>query len=249
MTLSPMSRSIAPVLGEPAGEGMLVTEVLSSKLERLIRFEGHRYLDVGCGNGSFTVNLGRRFDQVYGIDVEPGRVRSFKRKVDGQADRRALLALMSAERTGFPTGFFDVITAIEVFEHIPDLERAAAELARILKPRGFLGLTCPNRLFPFETHGVRWRGREIWGRFPLLPYLPALHRRFALARVFTVADLDRLLVKHGFVRIGLDYAYPTFERGNRLGRLMRPFRTVMRLGEESPLKIFGVSIVAAYQVR
>jgi SAM-dependent methyltransferase len=249
MGSSRTSMSSVPVLGEPAAEGMLVTDVLSSKLRRLIRFEGARYLDVGCGNGSFTAKLGRDFQEVYGIDVEMNRILQFKRKLEGESDTRTCLSLMSAERTSFPDHFFDVVTAIEVFDHIPDLEAAARELARILKPGGFLGITCPNRLFPFETHGIRWRGREIWGRVPLLPYIPFLHRRYALARVFTVRALDRLLTKNGLFRTGLDYAFPTFERGSRLGRWMRPFRGLMRLAEESPLRTFGVSIVAAYQAR
>jgi hypothetical protein len=65
--------------------------------------------------------------------------------------------------------------------------------------------------------------------------------------VFTANDLQRLLLPRGFSRLGVDYAYPTFERGNRLGRLARPLKRLMRTLEYSPLRRFGVSIVTAYQ--
>ena len=234
-------------IGGPAKEDMQVVEVLSSKLEKHVSFRGGQYLDVGCGNGSFTERLGRDFSNTIGIDIEPKRLREYQRKIREKAHRSSAIVQMTADHLGFQDRSFDVVTAIEVIEHIPKLERAMSEIARVVRRGGIFAITCPNRLFPFETHGIWWRGKEIKGRFPLLPYLPPLHRRLALARVFSVRDLDKLLVKHGFQRIAIDYAYPTFERGHRLGRMMRPTRKVMRYLENSPLRRFGVSIVAIYR--
>jgi len=56
------------------------------------------------------------------------------------------------------------------------------------------------------------------------------------------------LKKIGFHRTGLDFAFPTLERGNKLGMIMRPFRRCFRVLEKTLLKIFGVSIIAAYQM-
>jgi SAM-dependent methyltransferase len=236
-----------PNLGGPAEDTWEVVRVLSGKLVEQIDFRGERYLDIGCGNGAFTIGLGREFSQVYGIDVEEARLAEFHQKVEARDLRNYTVQSTSAEAMDFPDNYFDVITAIEVIEHIPDLPAALDEIHRVLKPGGIFGITCPNRLFPFETHGIWWRGEEKGGRYPLLPYIPPLHNRFALARVFTANDLQRLLLPRGFSRLGLDYAYPTFERGNRLGRLARPLKRLMRTLEHSPLRSFGVSIVTAYQ--
>jgi len=236
-----------PNLGGPAEDTWDVVRVLSGKLAEQIDFRGERYLDVGCGNGAFTIGLGRDFSEVYGIDVEETRLAEFHQKVEARDLRNYTVQSTSAEAMDFPDNYFDVVTAIEVIEHIPDLQAALDEIHRVLKPGGAFGITCPNRLFPFETHGIWWRGEEKGGRYPLLPYIPPLHNRFALARVFTANDLQRLLLPRGFSRLSLDYAYPTFERGNRLGRLARPLKGLMRKLEYSPLRRFGVSIVTSYQ--
>jgi SAM-dependent methyltransferase len=236
-----------PNLGGPAEDAWEVVEVLSGKLARQIDFSGERYLDVGCGNGSFTLGLGKNFAEINGIDVEEDRLADFEQKIAERGITNTTIQRMSAEAMDFPDNHFDVITAIEVIEHIPDLESALDEIDRVLKPGGFFGITCPNRLFPFETHGIWWRGKEKGGRFPLLPYIPPLHNRLSLARVFTAGDLQRLLLPRGFERLDLDYAYPTFERGNRLGRIAKPLKGLMRTLEDSPLKRFGVSIVTSYR--
>src|SRR5207249_11385808 len=127
------------------------------------------------------------------------------------------------------------------------LQLTLSEFSRVLQTGGTVGITCPNWLFPFETHGIWWRGMEIKGRIPLLPYIPFLHRKYALANVFGVSQLDSLMRCHGFCRTGLDFAFPTFERGSRFGKVLRPFGCLMRLLEESPLRPFGVSIIASYQ--
>lgn len=90
-------------------------------------------------------------------------------------------------------------------------------------------------------------GKRVYGRAPFLNYLPWLHRRLALARVFTVRDLDRLFVARGLERVGLDYLWPTFEHnGNPFQRYLRPLFGFMRGMENSPLRMFGTSIVVRY---
>jgi len=204
-------------------------------------------LDVGCGDGAFTIPLGARFKEVYGIDVQEIYLERFREKVAGQNEFK--IRNMSASAMDFRDGFFDTIVTIETIEHIPDLLGAVAEFSRVLRKGGQLLITCPNRLFPFENHGIRL-GSRSFGRFPLITYFPPLHDRLSLARVFTVRKLDQLLLPLKFQRIKLDYAWPTFEHGgNRFQRLLKPFFGAMRWMESSPLRMFGTSIVVRYDLK
>jgi SAM-dependent methyltransferase len=153
---------------------------------------------------------------------------------------------MSASAMTFPNDYFDTIVTIETLEHVQDLDGAAREICRVLKPGGELLITVPNRWFPFENHGMRI-GNWSCGRVPLLTYIPWLHRRIALARVFTVRALDSLFAKGGLIRAAVDYAWPTFEHnGNPFQRYLKPLFGFMRTMEDSPFRMFGTSIVVKY---
>lgn len=233
-------------VGAPRGEALSKTlELISGKLRRLGRLSGGRMLDVGCGDGAFTRLLAAKFDEIHGIDVQDSYLEKFHESVI--QDHRFHVAKMSASEMTFPDAYFDSIVSIETLEHVPDLAGAAAEMSRVLRRGGELLITVPNRWFPFENHGMRIGSWEHHGRIPLLPYLPWLHRRLSLARVFKAGDLDRLFLKRGLQRAGCDYAWPTFEHGgNRFQPLLKPLFGVMRAMEASPLRMFGTSVIVRY---
>jgi SAM-dependent methyltransferase len=222
--------------------------VLTGRLRELSAFQGHRLLDVGCGDGSFTLELSAGFDEVHGIDVQEPGLRRFREKV--RTNGKFYVHSMSAEAMNFPDHYFDTVVSIETLEHIPDLGAAVGEISRVLRPGGELSVTCPNRWFPFENHGIRVRGKMIGGRIPLITYFPFLHDRFSVARVFTVRRLKNLFLPRGFAVKGKCYAWPTFEHGgNPLQAWFRPLFGLMRAMETSPLRMFGTSIVMAFQKR
>ncbi len=233
-------------VGAPRSDACARTlDVIVGKLRRLGRFSGERLLDVGCGDGAFTMALSSGFREVHGIDVQDNFLERFRQTVKG--DNRFFPEHMSASEMTFPDGYFDTVVTIETLEHVPDLLGAARHIRRVLKPGGELVITVPNRWFPFENHGMRVGGKRIDGRIPLLTYLPWLHRRWSLARVFTVRDLDFLFLQDGLTRVGVDYAWPTFEHGgNRFQHYLKPLFGLMRKMEGSPLKMFGSSVIARY---
>ena len=236
-----------PFIGAPrsAACGRTV-EVFVAQLRRLGQFQaGGRLLDVGCGDGVFTRDLGRGFEEVHGVDVQDEFLSRFRDAVQG--DPRFKVANMSAAAMNFPDAYFDTIVTIETLEHVADLSGTASEICRVLRPGGELLITVPNRWFPFENHGIRIGNWEKGGRIPLITYWPWLHRRWAIARVFTVRDLDQLFVKHGLQRAGLGYAWPTFEHGgNPFQKHLKPLFGLMRKFERSPLRMFGSSVVVRY---
>lgn len=221
-------------------------KLITDKIKGMATLKGTRLLDVGCGEGSFTEILGRTFPEVYGIDVQPSHLDSFRARVQDQHGKKYAITNMDASAMDFPDCFFDTIVSIETLEHVPNLEGCAKEMARVIKPQGEMILTVPNRWFPFENHGAQI-GKWRLGRVPLLTYWPSLHAKYALARVFTLKDLVRLFGPLGFKIEKVDYAWPTFEHGgNPLQALLRPFFPLMRILEASPLKFFGTSIIAKF---
>lgn len=241
-----MSETNQPIVGAPRDQTCVRSiAVFQRKLTALAPLRGERALDVGCGDGSFTEALLEECAEIHGIDVQDKWLDRFRQRCAGKPHIH--IQRMSASEMTFPDAYFDLILSVETLEHIPDLTGAAREMARVLRPGGELVLTCPNRWFPFENHGYRWRGREYPGRVPLLTYMPPLHDRLSLARVFTVGALKRLFGAHGFSLRGVDYAWPTFEHGgNAYQKYLRRLYSLMRWLEDSPLRMFGSSVMTRF---
>jgi len=98
--------------------------------ELLARADPRSLLDVGCGEGVLVHRwagcLGES-RRVVGIDLEEESIQA------GWAERRAPnleYHVMHAENLPFADGEFDLATAIEVLEHVPDPEHTLAEMAR-----------------------------------------------------------------------------------------------------------------------
>lgn len=233
------------IIGASRDDSMIRTiQVFSDKLRGLGVLVGDRMLDVGCGYGDFTRIFASGFKEVYGIDIQQPCLERFRREANN--DPKYSIHHMSASAMSFPDDFFDTIITIETLEHVPDLIGAAREIIRVMRPGGELLITVPNRWCPSENHGIEINGRFL-GRAPLLTYWPWLHRRLAIARVFTVRDLDFLFAARGLRRCAVDYAWPTFEHaGNPLQRFIKPFYGLMRQLERSPIRIFGTSVLVKY---
>jgi ubiquinone/menaquinone biosynthesis C-methylase UbiE len=102
---------------------------------------GWRVLDAGCGPGSITMGLARRAapGQVIGIDVEDSQFEDTRE----QAGREGLnleLRKASVYELPFNDGSFDAVFSHALLEHLGDPGAAMAELRRVLKPRGLIGV-------------------------------------------------------------------------------------------------------------
>jgi ubiquinone/menaquinone biosynthesis C-methylase UbiE len=88
---------------------------------------GDRVLEVGCGSGHLTKRLADRGVDIVGIDANPNA-----REVAG-TDR---VLHMRAEHLEFDDKEFDSVISVHAIEHIPPLDAAIAEMARVLQPQG-----------------------------------------------------------------------------------------------------------------
>lgn len=210
-------------------------------LARRTELHGDRLLDIGCGDGVYTVRLADGFNRVDAIDIQVDRLALFADRLEGNsADSRINVSEMSATKLDYPDSTFDLVTCIEVLEHIEELDHALEEIQRVLKPGGRFAFTTPNRWFPFETHGFIYRNRRYSPiRAPFLTWIGPLHRRLADARTFTAAELRRRLAGAGLQTCFVDYIMPPFDR-LPAGQLIRP---ITDLAERTPVRCFGMALV------
>ena len=96
----------------------------------------------------------------------------FDRERAAEALNAAPVVNAAGEHLPVAAASFDLILSHEVLEHVADDRRALAEMSRVLRPGGRIVLFVPNRGYPFETHGVYWRGAYRFGNIPLVNYLP-----------------------------------------------------------------------------
>jgi 2-polyprenyl-6-hydroxyphenyl methylase/3-demethylubiquinone-9 3-methyltransferase len=109
------------------------------------RLAGARALDVGCGGGLLSEALSRNGATVTGIDLAPGmievaRLHAAEEGVD--ADYRVAAA---EDLAADLAGSFDVITCMEMLEHVPQPARMLATLASLVRPGGSVFVSTLNR--------------------------------------------------------------------------------------------------------
>jgi ubiquinone/menaquinone biosynthesis C-methylase UbiE len=108
---------------------------LSALIRALGPLDGLRVLDLGCGKGRFAARLTHEGAQVIGLDISSAML--------GEAFGLARVKA-SARRLPFADESFDAIVAVEVFEHLPDVDGTLNELARVLRPGGRLAIVDKN---------------------------------------------------------------------------------------------------------
>lgn len=238
-----MAEDKAIKLGHPSYVWRFGQERRLELIDRHAPLEGRTILDAGCGIGTYVRAFRRFSPHVHGVDLDAEKAAEAARELPH-------IVQASAEELPYPAGSFDVVLSHEVIEHVGDDRRAVADAVRALRspgagvPGGRLVIFAPNRLYPFETHGVYWRGRYHFGNVPLVNYLPDRWRnRFCPhVRVYTRRDLRRLLAGLPVKIVVHTQVFPGYDkivrRHRRLGALLR---RVTYFLESTPLRALGLS--------
>jgi len=211
------------------------------RLEMIFDAAGNRLsgqtLVNGCGVGMYLYHLAQKIDHITGLDIDFDRLKDAKK-----LDSRTINGV--GEALPFPDDTFNLILSHEVLEHVQDDQLAIREIVRTLKKNGRLVLFCPNRGYPFETHGVYWHGKYHFGNIPLINYLPRIFRDKLAphVRVYTRRDLKKLFdgLPVKFIhRTTIFGAYDNIiARHPRLGKFLRG---LLQWLEKTPLRRFGLS--------
>lgn len=137
-----------------------------------------RVLDVGCGSGATLAHLSRAVGPVTGVDVNPRAVEHARSHGVGP------VLTARVERLPFPDDAFDLVTCLDVLEHVEDDGRALAELRRVTAPHGLLLVTVPACPKLWSGHDVaaghvrRYRGGELGAAAESEGWRPVLETRF-----------------------------------------------------------------------
>ncbi len=207
--------------------------ILSAAGERL---KG-RVLDNGCGVGMYVQHLQPYAGEMFGLEYDLERAHEARQHSPN-------IFCGAGENIPLPPESFDVILSHEVLEHVQDDRQAIREMVRLLQPGGRMVIFVPNRGYPFETHGIYWRGKYHFGNIPLVNYLPmTLRNRLAPhVRVYSSRQLEGLLnglpvriVKRQIIFGAYDNL---ISRWQHLGKILRLFLQAL---ENTPLQIFGLS--------
>jgi len=215
-------------------------------LDRLLRgapvLSGHG-LDLGCGTGFSTEVLLARLPDVQwqAVDGSPDMLAIARGK---PALAGLPLRAAQAEALPFADASFDVVFSHEVLEHVRDDQLCAQEMVRVVRPGGRILIFVPNRLYPFETHGIYVRGQYRFGNIPLVNWLPTpwRNRLAPHVRAYTARGLRRLFTDLPVKVTSHTVIFPGYDnivaRRPALGRLLQ--RVTYTL-ERTPLRALGLS--------
>jgi SAM-dependent methyltransferase len=225
----------AATLGEPSYVWRSGQERRLQLIRKHVPLEGRWILDVGSGIGTFVKRFRDFSPHVYGIDVSISRL---------AASTMPNLVAAAGEHLPFGDERFDVLVFNEVIEHVADDRQTIRDALRVLRPGGHIVIYAPNRLFPFETHGVYVGDRYRFGNIPLVNYLPDRLRNKLVphARAYLAKDMRNLIRGLPVKVLVHGYVYPGFDNvAARSPRLGRALRAVLYRAERTPARALGLS--------
>ena len=211
------------------------------RLTMIVKAAGNRIrgqiLENGCGVGMYVEHLSPFGGQVIGLEYD------FERAAEAHANSLHIFNA-AGEFVPLASGTFDLILSHEVIEHVQDDRAAVSEMVRLLKQGGRITLFCPNRGYPFETHGIYWNGKYSFGNKLFVNYLPrSLRDKLAPhVRAYSTADLQKL-----FEGLPVKFIERTIIFGAydniiaRFGPLGTFLRSLLQFLERTPLNVFGLS--------
>lgn len=118
-------------------------------------------LDVGCATGLTLAFMAKEFKNTSGCDVDQKAIKIAQKRFRKQGLKTKLF-VYDGKKLPLRNNSVDIVTSIEVFEHVDRPLVMLAEIYRVLRPDGILHITTANKLWPIEPHF----------HLPFLSYLP-----------------------------------------------------------------------------
>jgi len=184
-----------------------VPESLHKDIHQLVlkhNLKAARYLDLGCGEGKLTpliaeaVKPDYQVQEVYGVDSSEMLLEKLPRNI------KAIRSDLNHDKLPFHDCYFDLVTAIEVIEHLQNTDNLVEESYRVLRPCGYFLITTPN-LASWVNRFLLLLGFQPLNTEPSARYsvgLPTPHKYrkkySGHLNLFTLRALVEMLSFHGF---------------------------------------------------
>ena len=133
---------------DPQGEFRPLHEINPLRLEWIDRhapLAGKDVLDVGCGGGILAEAMARRRARVTGIDLSEKALRVAELHLHESKLEIVYRKAMAEEFAAEHAGAFDIVTCMELLEHVPQPESMVAACARLARPGGKVFFSTINR--------------------------------------------------------------------------------------------------------
>ena len=201
----------APRWWDPDGEFRPLHDLNPARLDYIearAGLAGSRVADVGCGGGLLAEGMARRGARVLGIDLAPealavARLHALESGLAVEYREVAVESLAETEH-----GQFDLVTCLEMLEHVPDPAAVVASIARLVRPGG-------NAVFSTINRNARSFALAIVGAEYLMGLLPRGTHRYA--RLIRPSELSRWARAAGLELADLaGLGYDPFRRRARL---------------------------------
>lgn len=179
-------------------------EILLSVVKKLPLKSGSTVLDVGCGTGFFLEHLASELNlSCYGLEPERGFFRLASSRLPGRISNLQLdkfVQLSKSKQSLFPRRY-DLITCLDTLEHIRDDQKAILQMARLVKPSGYLILYCPAYQFLWSSlddishHFRRYTKKELLALTAgsgLTPVFSSYSNFFLFPPILLIRFLSRL---------------------------------------------------------
>ncbi len=146
-----------------------------------------RVLDFGCGSGVLLPFLGSIAGNVIALDIDLIPFERMKAQIDFPSNIE-VRDVRTFSLDQLPAASFDIITALDVLEHVEDLSGTLTSLLRLLKPGGRLIVSGPTENI-FYKLGRRVAGREYTGDYHERGIAEIKHQLASTARIEQIAVL------------------------------------------------------------
>lgn len=131
-------------------------------MQKFTDFNGHRVLDVGCGGGVLSEAMAKQGAIVTGLDVESQAIATAEAHA---AEHQLQINYVCQPIEEYEADVYDLVTCMEMLEHVSEPQLVIDHCARLLKPGGYLFLSTINRT-PQAYAGVIIAAEYMLGLLP-----------------------------------------------------------------------------------